>query len=73
MVLTAMTHSEIRHVGARRIWSFIYEEIELSLDEQRHLNLCIDCATVFRLCVTCDNFESVLKELQMYGDSAEAA
>jgi len=69
-----MSHSDTTsHPRVERIWSFIYDEADLSLDEQRHLNVCLECATVFRLCVTCDTLDCVLKELDRYEDTASAA
>jgi hypothetical protein len=56
---------EPKHVHAERIWSFIYHELELRHEEQRHLNVCVHCAEVFKLCVTCDNFDRVINELRM--------
>jgi|SoiMethySBSTD1v2_1073268.scaffolds.fasta_scaffold1939891_1 hypothetical protein len=53
-----------KHVTPRRIWQFIYEQVELRIEEQRHLNSCMRCAEVFRLCVICETWEQVLKELQ---------
>ena len=52
-----------KHVSPRRIWAFIYEQLELLAEEQRHLNMCIECAEIFKLCVTCENWEQVLAEI----------
>jgi len=54
-----------KHVHPTRIWSFIYHQLELKIEEQRHLNLCVYCADVFKLCVTADSIEHVLNELRM--------
>ena len=51
------------HVAPERIWSFIYDHLELAIAEQRHLNVCVNCAEVFRLCVTCENFDRVIQEI----------
>jgi len=54
-----------KHVHPTRIWSFIYHQLELKIEEQRHLNVCVYCADVFKLCVTTDSIEHVLDELRM--------
>ena len=54
-----------KHVQPTRIWSFIYHQLELKIEEQRHLNVCVYCADVFKLCVTTDSIEHVLNELRM--------
>jgi len=54
-----------KHVHPTRIWSFIYHQLELKIEEQRHLNVCVYCADVFKLCVTTDSIEHVLNELRM--------
>jgi hypothetical protein len=53
-----------KHVNPTRIWSFIYHQFELKIEEQRHLNVCVYCADVFKLCVTADTVEQVLNELR---------
>lgn len=66
-----MTHQDINHLPIERIWAFIYQQLELGLEEQRHLNLCLKCANSFRLCVTSDTLDHAVRELD--GDAAEAA
>ncbi len=63
--IAGMKLKESKHVHPTRIWSFIYQELELSIEEQRHLNVCVYCADVFKLCVTADSVESVLNELRL--------
>ena len=62
-----------KHVHPTRIWSFIYHQLELKIEEQRHLNLCVYCADVFKLCVTADSIEHVLNELRMDDRGSVAA
>ena len=68
-----MIHLQIQHVTPGRVWGFIYDQLELGSEEQRHLNLCVECADVFRMCVTRDSLECVLQELAEYSDAVEAA
>ena len=56
-------HPQANHVPPKRIWSFIYESLELPVFEQRHLNACMYCANVFRFCVTCESFEQMMREI----------
>jgi hypothetical protein len=51
------------HVQPRRIWLFIYEQRELRIEEQRHLNACMDCAEAFRLCVNSETWEDALSQI----------
>lgn len=62
-----------KHVHPTRIWAFIYQQLELKIEEQRHLNLCVYCADVFKLCVTADSIEQVLNELRMDEQGSIAA
>jgi hypothetical protein len=62
-----------RHVHPKRIWSFIYDQLELEPVEQRHLNVCLDCAEVFKLCVVCENFDLLMRELGVDSDGLSMA
>jgi hypothetical protein len=56
-------HQQPKHVPPERIWSFIYDHLELTIAEQRHLNVCLRCADTFKLCVTCENFDRMIREI----------
>jgi len=68
-----MRLKDCKHVHPNRIWSFIYHQLELKIEEQRHLNVCVYCADVFKLCVTTDSIEDALNELRMDERSSVAA
>jgi hypothetical protein len=61
------------HVPPRRIWSFIYESFELDVAEQRHLNVCMHCADVFKLCVTSESFDRMIRQLPAEDEDILAA
>ena len=72
--LTGMkTVERPNHVPLERIWSFIYDNLELAAAEQRHLNLCLYCADVFRLCVTSENFDRMMQEIGENGQERSTA
>lgn len=71
--LKMKTRAQQSHVTPKRIWSFIYESFELGVPEQRHLNICLHCAEVFRLCVTSDTFERVVRQLPAETGDSQAA
>jgi hypothetical protein len=61
--MAVKVYQQPKHVLPKRIWSFIYDQLELDVAEQRHLNVCMDCAEVFKLCVICENFDRLMREL----------
>jgi hypothetical protein len=66
-------HQRLNHVLPKRIWSFIYDHFELTVAEQRHLNVCLYCADIFKLCVTSENFDQMVREIRTDGDDISAA
>jgi hypothetical protein len=61
------------HVPPRRIWSFIYDNMELDVPEQRHLNICLYCADVFKLCVTTESYDRMMREIPAEDSESRAA
>jgi len=61
------------HVHPTRIWSFIYKSLELRVPEQRHLNICMYCADIFKLCVTSETYERVIEQMPSEDDESRAA
>jgi hypothetical protein len=62
-----------KHVPPERVWSFIYDQIELSETEQRHLNVCVHCAEIFKLCVISDSFDRMMREIAVGHEDLLAA
>lgn len=58
------------HIPLHRLWTFATLQDDLSLSEHAHILECENCRTSLRVCLSAENFASVLKALEREDDKA---
>jgi hypothetical protein len=59
----ARSEKQLNHIWPHRAWIFVLGEGEFSLEEHEHILRCVRCLRLFLLCQECNNFGSVLRQL----------